>query len=685
MSRWPLNNSYFWERLPFFRILLPLIIGIGSYSYLHFPIWITTTIFSLSAISFSLLAFSKRSNQRPGFIIFSVALFTLGYLLCYTQDIKNDRQWFGHSLYSASGYQVKLTSSPTEKNRTIKLEVDVTGAIIGDSIYSTIGKALVYIYKYNAPAYKEGDILIIPNEWQSIKNSGNPFAFDYAAYSARNNIYYQSFLSTDKVHIEHYANPSELSLIRRVHQYSLDQLNKYIYDEETHALLEALLMGDKANLSPELRQQYADTGIVHIIAISGAHIAIFFLLIVILLAWVKHKKYHWVKYMAALPLIWLYVLVAGAPPSAVRAATMFSILGIGFTLQKHPNGINQLLAAAFILLCANPFWLYDVGFQLSFIAVLSILLFYRPIYKLFSPSNKITGMLWGAISVSIAAEILIAPLVIYYFHLFPFQFIIANVLAYLFIGVVLIAGMLLLLFSFSSALAGSIAVIIMQLADWFNSLIRVLQELNPDSFKRLTLTTPELLLVYIAIASIATYYFRRKKTALYIFSAALSLFLLSSIYGEYKTLNQKGLVVYNINNGNYIELIEGKKYTVISTPEKLPDNTEEYTLAPAHIGWHTTEDSSKRYSNYFSIGGNHILILDNPDMDSALHVDYLIVNYKAKEEDLTHLWKTYTPNQIVIGNNIQGRHANRILEFAEANDINIHYTKRDAAFVLKSD
>src|SRR5690606_12025703 len=191
--------------------------------------------------------------------------------------------------------------------------------------------------------------------------------------------------------------------------------------------------------------------------------------------------YRWVKYMAALPLIWIYVIVAGAPTSAVRAATMFSLLGIGFALQKNPNGVNQLLATAFVLLCVQPFWLYDVGFQLSFTAVLSIFLFYKWVYRWYSPVNKIARSLWAAVAVSIAAEVLVAPLVVYYFHLFPLQFIVANVLAYLFMSILLIGGMVLIAVSPFYAIAHFVAAILTTVTTWFNNAIYLLQNLNFDS------------------------------------------------------------------------------------------------------------------------------------------------------------------------------------------------------------
>src|SRR5690606_38620483 len=207
------------------------------------------------------------------------------------------------------------------------------------------GRGIVYMYKYNTPVVREGDLIILPDKWEKIKNNDNPYEFDYAGYLARQNVFLRQFVSGKEVAVYKYGD-EDLSFIRTVHYWCLRQLEWYITDRATLGLLKAMLMNDTDTLDEDMSAAYTATGIVHVIAISGGHIAVFFFVIDLLLSWLRNRKYRWVKYIAAIPLIWLYVVVAGAPASAVRAATMFSILGVGFALQKRPNGVNQLLATA---------------------------------------------------------------------------------------------------------------------------------------------------------------------------------------------------------------------------------------------------------------------------------------------------------------------------------------------------
>lgn len=692
MKRWPLNKAQLWERYPFFRLLIPLVAGILLYPLvqnhlLHFNVYIITAfIVSLGIFAFVVLKRQTTTTLKTlGFITANLGICSATLLLSYHHDICNNPLWFGHHINDASRYIVRITDVPAEKTNTWKLETEVQSIARNDSLYPARGKAFVYYYKYGPyTGLHEGDIISVPAEWERIKNSGNPFEFDYALYASRNNIYYQLFTSRGNIEVIKKATDADLSFIRRMHHQCTGILQTYITDTATLGLLEAMLAGDKVHLDNELRQAYADTGIVHILAISGAHITIFFLAFAFLLGWIKHRKYHWIKYIAALPFIWLYVLVAGAPASAVRAATMFSILGIGLSLQKQPNGINQLLATAFILLCIDPMWLYSVGFQLSFVAVLSIFIFYRPVYRLLAPAHRILRSLWGAVAVSIAAEILVAPLIIFYFHLFPAQFIITNILAYLFMGIVLVLGILIVLCSFLPPVAKALAMITIQLSTFFNKLVYSLQHFNFDSFHRLSLSFSELLLVYITVAAIAVYILHKKRPALFTGLSTFMLLLSLLLYDNIKANHQELLIVYNISRGNYIEHIQGRHSTTVYSSEKISDRNKNYILRSAHIGLHinnTTETDMP--GHFFNIGDQTACILDESTNGPGTHADYVILNYSPKYSELSLISKNFTPHTLVIGSNITRPKAKRITDSCRVMGISVHYVKEDGAFVLR--
>lgn len=689
MKRWPLNKAGFWERAPFFRLLLPLVAGILLYaSGLSVGYDATILLFGIAGIGLLISGWSAYKTTFGKTVFASslhLSLLCLGWLLSFNYDIRNNPYRLQQHLH-AEAYTAVVADRPAEKERTWKLKVKLLHAIYDTGAQNVEDEAFVYVYKdYGEPlGFAEGDTILLPPQWQAIQNSGNPFEFDYAGYCARNNIFYRQFVAAKDIGMYGKGAIQNLSWTRRVHLWSAAQLQQFIKDKATLGLMQAMLIGDESGFDEDMRTAYADTGIIHVVAISGSHITIFFVLVAFLLGFIRHKKYAWLKYMIAMPLVWFYVLMSGAPPSAVRAALMFSILSVGFAMNKEGSGINQLLATAFLLLCARPMWLFSVGFQLSFVAVLSIMLFYRPVYKLVTPLGRVGQLLWSPVAMSIAAEILVAPLVVYYFHLFPLMFIIANLAAYLFMGVVLVMGMLIVATSFILRVASFLAWLSGFLADVFNRIVYGLRGFNPESFHYLHINFAELLLLYLVITGAALAARFKNKTALFSALGAACLFSFLLCVDEYNALHQRRLVVYNIPKAKHIELIEGKLHAVISTDTLVPAEKKEYTLTTAHTGWHAWRVAEEKNSNeLFLIGGKYVLLLNEPrKWSGTFPVDYLILNYNAKPAELPMLQQIFTPHNIVLAPAGTRRRDAELLQAAAEANITVHSVMSEGAFTV---
>lgn len=690
MNRWPQNKAQFWETAPFFRILLPMAAGITCAYYWSTAFSLSTLLIVITAsvILYTVLALLKGSSNVfivARFIFLNIAIFFAAWSLRSISDIRNNDHWFAKSINTSQAYIVRLSDDPVEKERTWKLPVEVLNSITNNKVAVTTGKALLYVYKdENALPLHKGDTILLPNNWQPIKNAGNPFEFNYAAYCAQNNLYCQQFLASKDIRLIAHADTKDITAIDKAHDWCMQQLARYIKDSSTLGLIQAMLIGDEVNLDPGLRQAYAETGIIHVIAISGSNVTIFFIVISFLLSWIRHRKYHWIKYIVALPLVWFYILMAGAAPSAMRAAIMFSILALGFAFQKNNNSLNQLFATAVVLLCASPMWLFSLGFQLSFLAVLSLILFYAPVYRLLSVNNIVARALWKTIAASIAAEILVAPLIVYYFHLFPALFIISNVLAFLFMGIVLILGMLVIVFSAIPVIASAIASLTVFIATHFNALVYKLQQLNPASFHFLSLSFAGLLFLYTAIAGIAVFLLKKKKPAIFIALSSLSLLLCLLCIDEWHALHQNRLVVYNINHTNHVELIQGKNYSILHTDSTIDQQKKDYTLKPAHTGWHAWHQSVAPNNEIVQLGRYKVLLLnEEPSFsDHSFPVDYLVINYKSNNINLSQLQQAFTPRLIILGGNSTRKLIDKYLDAASLAHIPLHAVTRDGAFIL---
>ena len=303
-------------------------------------------------------------------------------------------------------------------------------------------------------------------------------------------------------------------------------------------------------------------------------------------------------------------------------------------------------------------------------------------YALLSPVHKIARLLWGCVAASIAAEVLVAPLVIYYFHTFPLLFTVANVAAYLFMSVVLVLGIAIIACSGIPVLANALGVAAVWLVTVFDKLVAWLQGYNPPSFQFLVLTGAELILSYVFISCVILFLWKQRKPAMFAGLAAACLLMASFCGNEWTRLHQKRVVVYNNGKENHVELINGTHYNAL-TPDTSKGSGKDYVMKNAHICWRAWCKDTTATGELLDVNGKSFLLL-NEDIqsDSVFHVDYLLVNYSGAI-DPTRLQHSYSPEKIIIGNNYPRSKQEQIVTDARSAGIRLHAVALDGAFVLE--
>jgi competence protein ComEC len=412
---------------------------------------------------------------------------------------------------------------------------------------------------------------------------------------------------------------------------------------------------------------------------------VFFAFISFLLFWIKNKRYEAVKYLIAVPLVCFYVAVAGAPTSAVRAAVMFSFLALGMIVQKNKQPLNQLFATAFFMLLYEPMWLFAVGFQLSFIAVLSLILFYQPVSNWWVITNRFYRALWQAMAASIAAEILVAPLVIFYYHLLPTMFLFANLFAYLFMGAVLILGLVLVLVSKVAFLAKILATIITFIVVIFNGLVTWFQSLNPDFLRHLYLSLQEIFLVYLAITCFAIFIMKKIGTALLLGQFAILLLLVSISMDNRKALQQQKLIVYYDGKKNYAELLSGEKYFPLFQDTVL-NADKDFATKEAHIALRSWKKGAVFQQPILSIKGKKFLFLNKAvglDSFQKIPIDYLVLNYPVKKYNANDLKKVFCFEKLILAGNQKRYLMEQWKDSCAHHNIPAHFVMLDGAFVFE--
>ncbi len=688
MSRWPLHNAYFWQETPLLRPLLFAALGIVCYdrSWIGIAPNAGFAILLISGLCSIALAFIR---QRPVWMealyasCFAVFFSAIGWYSYASSDVRNSGSWAGKMTDTSGLSLVRIVDEPQRRPATTKLRVAWLAEVRDGKTMPATGYALLYIYRSGPQlSLSECDTLLVPSRWLTIRNSGNPFEFDNATFQRRKNVLHQQFLSPVGLTVFGKANPTETTRLTQIHRWADRQLRAYIRDSATLGLLQAMLLGDESGFDGELRLAYSQTGIIHIVSISGSHVAVLFLVVTGVFFWLKGKRGAWVKYFVGLALIWLYVLVAGAPPSALRSALMFTVIALAGISDQEGHSLNTLVCAAFALLLGEPAWLFSVGFQLSFGAVLSMLLFYAPIYRLWYWPKKtwITRWLWAAVAASFAAEILTAPLVIYYFHNFPLLFLFANLIAAVMAGIcALVGGLAIIALCWIPPLAKLLGFLVTIIVTWFNAAIVCMQGWNVTALQHLRLTGPELLLCYLLIAGLGVWWLEKTRRGLFVALPAACALLLILTVDSYQTRRQKRLIVYNNGRSPAVELIRGKYF------EQLAGGQVSYNAVAAHTGlgaWRKKSDTT--LTPYFSFGGKTVLVLSDSTIQSyenPLLVDVLILARPLRQIRVASFLQTFSPKEIVLAVRPSAYHLKRWTDSCAAHGIRLHSVDRDGAYI----
>ncbi len=437
----------------------------------------------------------------PGLAI-QIAFFSIGRILMFThRDLPVERS--PHFLKNVPNcLLVRILSDPVSRQHSYKCEATVRWLTKGPVCFHEKEKIFVYFSKkLDSRQLSSGSLLIFRKSLQPIENLKIFGEFDYKKYCALKHIYAQVFLNeNDFSLLGSEKDNSIITLLDSLRKKLLETIKKQIPVKSENSLMEALMVGFGEDLDPGLLKSYADTGVIHIIAISGLHLTLICHILQLSLKGIgEHKTSRWAKFIIIVCILWSYSFLSGSSPSVIRAATMFTLTLLARNLTRESAFYNGLAASAFLLLCFDPFWLWDTGFQLSYAAILSLRMFARPIGELLPLQNKILIVIRDAASVSMAAQILTTPISIYYFHRFPSYFLIANLVAVPLSSGILVGGICLCICSFLNPMGHLLGWLLGILIKFLNGFILYVSHLPGAVIAQLALTLPQLIIMYFTI------------------------------------------------------------------------------------------------------------------------------------------------------------------------------------------
>ncbi|MBN8836677.1 MAG: ComEC/Rec2 family competence protein [Sphingobacteriia bacterium] len=613
-----------WKRIPIIRLLLLFVVGIIVHFYMKLPLFFYGVLCMLSAclwLIYQILPLSYQfSNAWMKGIGILFIFFCTGAFVCHISLPANQKNNICNVYTKGDKVSIVLLDKPVEKNKRFKVLARAESVEHNSTITKVTGNVIVYFRKDSFTNNLAcGSTLIVSAPLQPIHNSGNPGAFNYEQYCLFQNIAYQTFLNKRNYSVQ--PTMQYMPLLQAVLQARdavLNILQKHFTNRNDLGIAEALLIGYREDLDKDIVQAYSNTGVVHIIAISGLHLGMIYgLLLFLFKPFDKIRLFRIIKPLFVLSILWGFTFIAGAAPSITRSAIMFSFIVTGELFNRKTSILNNLAVSAFFILLFAPFSLWDVGFQLSYAAVLSIVLFSHTIEKVFFIRNKILHHLWQLSAVTISAQILTMPFILYHFHQFPNLFLLSNLVAVPLSGFILYGELLLLAISFiSTPFTNFIASCTSILIECLNKFILFMDSHPNASWNGISISIFQAIALTFIFIGFFTWVFYKNKKQLWVCLSFATLFCMARAIDFIEKQQQHKLIVFNVPSHSAIDIVEGRRAVYNGDKVVMEDNfLRNFHLQPSRIQYRYTLSDSL-YStiitrHYITTHKKTILLIDD--------------------------------------------------------------------------
>lgn len=430
----------FLQQHPFFKLYVSLLMGILLGFYIQSSLNVALSILAICAILFVTAHFFLRSIRFAGWssALGLMVIVGLGNFLTMRTHHKNIPNHYLQKNIHHQWVLAKVVSFPEPKEKSLKVLLQLQQHYQHKWL-PVNGKLLAYIaLDSNAHKIHKNDILFFKLTSSEIPSPQNPGAFDFKQYCSNNGIIESQYLAAKTYRI---FPKKHVSFIEICSNYTKDIIQKNIQDSSRQALASGIIIGLKTKLDEHIYEQFQHAGIIHILSVSGLHLGIVLAIFQFVFGLFpsKNKKMLLAQTLFILIFIWIFALLTGFSAAVQRAAVMVTIYLVGKYINRKTSGLNLMFASAFILCCIQPSLIYDIGFQLSYLAIFGLIVFYPSFYKLMYFKNKWFDKLWQLSCVSFAAQLATWPLILYQFGSFPVYFLLANPPA-IFLSFLILAG-----------------------------------------------------------------------------------------------------------------------------------------------------------------------------------------------------------------------------------------------------
>ncbi|MFD2586366.1 ComEC/Rec2 family competence protein [Croceitalea marina] len=655
-------------------LILGIIFGFYAEPKLHFVLTALTILIVVLAITF-------KKQQRDGFPFFGlIASFTvvaLGVSIVAISNPKNGKSHFLHQLKTDKNVWVIkvdeiLKPSPFSKRYIVKAknlnENKVTGKLVLRIASDSLGHSL-----------QVDDELLVYANAETVPGPLNPNQFDYQGFLKKKQIYHQLNITESQFLLQSNSQKTLFGYASSIRFSLIEKLKKENFGEEERAIIQALLLGQRNDISEDTYNNYKNAGAVHILAVSGLHIGILLLLLQFILKpleFLAHGKI--IKLIAIMVFLWGFAFIAGLSASIVRAVTMFSFIAYALFLNRPTNTFNIVALSMFFILLVEPLFLFQVGFQMSYAAVITIVWIYPKLQRFWHPENRSLRKVWQLLSVSIAAQLGVLPLSLFYFHQFPALFFVSNLVVIPFLGLILGTGICVLILASLNILPEFVATFYNFLIGSMNSVIEFVAAQEAFVFRDIPFDSIQLLLSYSIVVFFVIFLSRPKFKNLVFVLVGLIIFQAWVVLKNVESASKEELILtHEIANTTLLKQ-KGKHLQVFGKPTQLSKQlVSDYKTAER-----IDTISSYSLQNSFSIENSKIYVMDSLGIYPRTELDHLVLTQSPKINLERLLDSIKVKNVIVDGSNYKS-YINRWRATCQKQKLPFHYTGEKGAYYFK--
>ena len=638
-------------QFPLARMTIGFLTGIlVAYYFKPTPSFVFELLFIASCVFVIAYFFSKRNAANA--IYFGLATYFLAFGIgASTQIIHTDSFQKSNYIHEKSIFdkphlisvaiKEKLRSS-AYNDRYIVLVNQIDGK-------KKSGRILLNVRKDSLNhSFEIGTHLQIKGSLYQNSPAKNPNQFDYGKYLENKQIYAQMYADASDIKMGSIMEKDVWYYTAKLRTKIIRNLEKTHFNKaELHVAI-ALILGQQQDISPEIIRDYQFAGAVHILSVSGLHIGFILLFVTFILKpFPNTRRGSFIKLIIILLSLSSFGFMAGLAPSVLRSVTMFSFVAIGMYLRRSTNIFHTLLVSMLLILLFEPSFLFDVGFQLSYVALFFILWLQPLLSQLWMPKTVISKYFWDILTVSFAAQIGAFPLSIYYFHQFPGLFFVTNLVIIPFLSIIMGLGVLVMVL----AAFDTIPLFLVQFLEWsifiLNKIINSIASLEQFIIQDIPFNWQLLLSVYVLLIATIIWFKKPSFNRMVLAMLTLIVFQITYFQTHGTVQNQLELVIFNTKKSSLIAERNGENITVYANDSLLKSVSKNKTFASYSMGNFSSLKAKKKLQNLIYFNGKKILIVDSVAVYPKNSRPDIVVLTQSPKINFERFLQTTKPKMVV--------------------------------------